>query len=108
MSISDEFNIDYLILNGAAEVSAYDPEDGKFLYSFTEKIMDVAPNLYKQIAEYFYDGVMSLWNMGIVYIDMDEATPIVYLPDREFAETVFDLLDERDQIVLTTLLQNVE
>ena len=51
MKFKDEDDaIDQLILLGALEVAGIDIDSGEPIYNFTEKLMDVSPELHKEVS----------------------------------------------------------
>lgn len=75
-------SIEHLILNGAAEVAGIDLETGEAMYRFTDKLEEVNPKLFKEVNNYVYGAIMSLWTKGFVDIDMESDDPIVKLTDK--------------------------
>lgn len=76
--------IDFLILNGAVEVSGVDSNTGDFTYQFTDKMFDIAPNVYEQMQKQFQADIMSLWTKGLVSMDPTIENPIVGLTKKAF------------------------
>ena len=61
--------MDYLILNNALEVVAVDSITGELLYSFTPKIKQIMPDLYKEHMNSVNSDILSLWERGYINID---------------------------------------
>jgi hypothetical protein len=76
----DEF-FDYLLENGAVELSALD-EDGNPLYSFTEKMIEFAPNLAVHLQNTFHNDMMLLWEMDYLDMDITQDNPTVRLTNK--------------------------
>lgn len=103
MHNNDGEMLDDLILSGAVEVSGIDQETGEFLYSFTEKIMDVDPDLANRIEESFHKDVMELWEKGFLSIDFTTDSPLVSLDERALDEDLVSGLS----LDLRTTLKNI-
>mgnify|MGYP006278992869 CR=1 FL=1 len=72
--------IEQLILDGALEVAAMDMETNELLFSFTDKLELVSPELHDAMFTYFYTDVLNLWQHGFLDIhDMDSNDPKVKL-----------------------------
>lgn len=100
----DEF-FESLILSGAVEVSSIDPATGDFLYSFTPKIREVAPELARAADKMFYDQMMILWVKQIISMDITSSNPTVRITEKAFDEQVLSELDEPAKETLRFLMQ---
>ena len=69
--------VDMLILSGALEVEALDSETGELVYSITEKMEEIYPELYEEVNNQIYQGVMSLWQKGFLLMDITAMQPKV-------------------------------
>lgn len=89
-----EPSIEDLILAGAIEVSAMDPETGEFLYSFTPKIKDVMPDLYHMHINNIHSEIMFFFERGFVdIIDFESSNPVIKLTQRAFDPEYISKLD---------------
>jgi tRNA A-37 threonylcarbamoyl transferase component Bud32 len=79
----DEF-FQYLILNGAITPARLDPDTNEMLYSFTDKLNEIAPSIAKMADEEFHSDILELWQNGLVSMDITESNPIVKLTDLAF------------------------
>ncbi len=61
--------IDHLILNGALEPGSIN-EDGEIMFSFTEKLKEVDPELHQAIIDDLYRMVMLLWQKDFIDLDI--------------------------------------
>ena len=77
MDSEEDKIINGLILDGALEVSATDEETGELLYSFTPKIKEVMPDLYKEHVNAVNSEVMKLWEKGFLNLDLFVKDPII-------------------------------
>jgi hypothetical protein len=81
--MSDDINIfEELILSGSLEASGMDLETGEMLYTFTDKLKDFSPGLHKEFSNYFYQEMMSLWELGFIDIDLTEDDPHVRITEK--------------------------
>lgn len=94
-------SIEDLILSGAIEVSAVDVETGELLYTFTDKIKSLMPELYKIHINHVHNEIMYFWEKGLVHIDdITSKNPIVSLTEKAFDEDVLKNLssDKRQSL----------
>lgn len=91
MDDSDKI-LEELILAGAVEVSAMDAVTGEILYSFTDKIQDVYPEIHKATQRQFHDDMMFLWQSGFLNMDVAAVNPLVTLTDLAFNEEAISKL----------------
>jgi hypothetical protein len=75
---------DMLILNGAIEVIGLDPISGEFLYSMTEKMIEIMPEVYQEHLNQVNHQIMGLWEDGFVTVDLLDENPMVNLTDKAF------------------------
>jgi hypothetical protein len=100
----DDF-FDSLILSGAVEVSSIDPATGDFLYSFTPKIREVAPEMAAAADKLFYDQMMILWTKQIISMDVTSPNPTVRITEKAFDEEVINQLSEQSRETLSFLMK---
>jgi hypothetical protein len=75
---------DMLILNGAIEVVGVDPISGEFLYSMTEKMIDIMPEVYQEHLNQVNNQIMNLWQDGFLEVDLLDPNPMVTLTKKAF------------------------
>lgn len=63
MKIQDEIFLEHLVLQGAIEMSGFD-ENGEMLYTITDKLKLVSPELYKKLEGQFNDHILQLVDAG--------------------------------------------
>lgn len=97
-----EFALINLIDKGAVSFEGFD-EDGEPLYKFTEKLQDVAPDLYKMHIEMLNIEIMALWEKGFVDMDLFEKNPTVKLTNKAFDKTLVNELNDHLQKFLKEL-----
>jgi hypothetical protein len=84
-NMSDEESaIEKLILNGALEFAGIDSKTGEMLYSFTHKVKEVSPDLYKAHIDHVNKEILKLWEHGFVNINFLEDNPNVTLTAKAF------------------------
>jgi len=102
----DEFDeIDRLILNGCLEVAGIDIETGEPLYNFTEKLIEVNPQLHEEISRYFSNEAMSLWSEGFLDMDVTEKNPMVSLTPKALNEEEVAKLTKDKQYTLKEIMR---
>ena len=80
----DENAVDYLILNKGLEVAGVDSKTGELLYSFTPKIKELMPELYKAHMNHVNSEIMFMWEKGFVNIDFLSDDPKVTITSKAF------------------------
>ena len=92
MANEEDKIIDNLILDGGLEVSAMDEYTGELLYSFTPKIKEIMPELYKEHMHDVNSQVMNLWEKGFINLDLFTTDPVITLTikalDKEEVKTL--------------------
>jgi hypothetical protein len=89
--------VEFLILNKGLEVSGIDSATGEFLYSFTPKIKDLMPELYKAHLDHVNSQIMFLWENGFVNVDFLSDNPRVTLTEKAFNTEEISKLSEEDR-----------
>lgn len=88
-----EFSIEKLILEGAVEVSGVREETGEFLYSFTDKIQEILPEMYKQHLDFMHQEIMYFWELGFLNIDdLGKSNPSITVTELAFDEEALESL----------------
>ena len=86
----------YLPEIGAIELAGMD-ENGEPIYRFTEKLQEVAPDLYKMHMSMLNSEIMALWEKGFVDMDLFEENPTVKLTTKAFDQVFIDELNDHLQ-----------
>jgi len=107
MSSSDEM-IDFLILNGALEPSGVHEETGELLFSFTEKLEEVSPEIFKKLTDTFQLEILELWKGGFLEIDMTMTSPMVYLNEKSFDLAARAELSEYEEATLESVIRAIK
>lgn len=106
MNFKDEDDaIDQLILSGALEVAGIDMETGDPIYNFTEKLIEVSPELHKEVSIYFSRETMALWSDGFLDMDVTEKNPIVTVTSKALDESEVEKLSKEKQYTLREIIR---
>jgi hypothetical protein len=106
MNFKDEDDaIDQLILAGALEVSGIDMDTGEHIYNFTEKLIDISPELHREVSLYFSRETMSLWSHGFLDMDVTEKNPIVTLTPKALDQEAVSKLSKESQATLKEIIR---
>lgn len=101
-------NIDELILSGALEVYGVDSETGEFMYSFTEKLEQVAPQVYATVQNKVAQSVRSLCDKGFLYMDPTLEDPEVTVTYKSSDPEEILSLSKEETSVLKSILANLK
>jgi hypothetical protein len=102
MSSNDMF--ESLILKGFVEVAGIDAQSGEFLYSFTDLGRKELPNLQRIIDEEFNKDIMSLWELGIIEMNVSDSNPTVKLTERAFDDEAVSALSQELRVSLQVIM----
>lgn len=91
-----------LILRGAVEIAGLD-ENGEPLFSFTEKIFEIAPEIARGIDEAFYSDIMALWQSGFLEMNITDVNPKVSLTELSFNNEAVDRLPKQLKLTLSVI-----
>jgi hypothetical protein len=64
MSIKTEAMLEHLMLQGAIEVSGFDLESGETLYTITDKLKSVSPDMYEDLDKTFKRNMYEMIDAG--------------------------------------------
>lgn len=93
-----EPTIEELILSGVVEVSSVDPDSGEFLYSFTDKLHEVMPELLNRKLDFVKQEVDFFLEIGFLEVDNPKSrNPIIFLTDKAFDEEEVSTLSKNKQ-----------
>lgn len=102
--IPDESDIfDHLITSGAMEIAGLDSETGDFLYTFTPKIKDVMPQLYREHLKNVNGEIMNLWEKGFLNVDLMQDDPLVTLSEKSFDIEEISTLSDKEKWSLSEI-----
>ena len=97
--------INQLILSGALEVAGIDIDTGEPLYNFTEKLIEVSPELHTEVSTYFSNETMFLWQEGFLDMDVTEKNPTVRLTKKALDEIAVAGLNKDKQYTLKEIIR---
>jgi hypothetical protein len=100
--------IDALILNGALEVSAIDSETGQFVYTVTEKMAELAPEIYEEINNQIYRDVMNLWQKGLLMVNIMSDSPEVSPSEHGLDRANWTNLSDSEYSTMNTVMRLFE
>lgn len=100
----DQEFLDTLILEGALVIKGVDPETGEIVYSFTDRLKDLAPELYHDFMEMLHKSIMSLWEQGFLQMDIASDNPLILPTQLAVDRSNWSALSERDRHTLTALM----
>ncbi len=107
MEQNEDKIIEQLILDGALEVAAVDMETSELLFSFTDKLEEVNPELHNAMFTYFYTDVMNLWQHGFIEMDVDSSNPMVRLTEKALDIIEVNKLNSEQKNVLKEIVRIV-
>ena len=87
-------DIDDLILSGAIEPAGIDSETGEMLYTFTNRLVEVSPELAREVANMFDSHIMKLWELGMVSMNVMDKNPNIKLTEKAFDKNLIKCLDD--------------
>ena len=85
--------IEKMVLEGVLEISGIDSNTGEFLYSFTNKLKDIYPQLHTEMQNSVSRDMMFLWENNFVTMDVTENNPVVTLTEKAFIKEEIEKLD---------------
>jgi hypothetical protein len=97
--------IDDLILKGALEFVGVDPETGEPLYRPTDILKSIDPDLSKDMAIYFSQTTMRLWEKGFLNMDVTLKDPSVTLAEKSFDAELIDSLPKEEKIIMQEIIR---
>jgi hypothetical protein len=103
----DHDAIEYLILEGAAEVAGMDLETGDMLYRFTPALEDKFPETYREVTNFFHQSLLKLWELGFLEMDIMSSDPSVRPTDFAYDPKAIATLDAVERHTLEAVLQQI-
>lgn len=105
MDSEEDKIIDSLILNGSLEVAALDEDTGEMLYSFTPKIQELMPDLYKEHVSSVNAEVMNLWEKGFLDLDLFQKDPIITITPKALNRGEIENLSKQERWSLFEIIR---
>lgn len=78
--------IENLIVSGALEFAGIDEQTGEMLYSFSNKIKTVMPELYNEHLKNVNQEIMFFWELGYLDLNLFEDNPMVSLTNKGLSQ----------------------
>lgn len=100
--------IDALILEGALEIEGIDQESGQMIFSVTEKMKEIAPDIYNEFEETLYKTVLSLWENGFINMNMMDERPTVSPTEYALDRNTWKGLSAEELHVMNTIMMRFE
>lgn len=85
MSHSDEY-LENLILSGAVEFAGINSESGEIMYSFSQDLQNINPDLYNALQRDIEREIYVLWEKGFLNMNISEDNPSVTLTNKALNE----------------------
>jgi len=99
----DEITFEILVESGAIEFAGVD-EDGEMIYNFTNKLKDIAPELFDLHLNQLNSDIMHLWEKGFVTLNLLEDNPTAKLTEKAYDSFAIDTeLDDHYRSTLKEL-----
>jgi len=96
----DKITFEILVESGAIEFAGVD-EDGEMIYNFTNKLKDIAPDLFELHLNQLNSDIMHLWEKGFVTLNLLEDNPTAKLTEKAY--DLFAIDTELDDHYRSTL-----
>jgi hypothetical protein len=80
-------------------------DTGEPVYNFTQKLIDVDPELHSEVSTYFSRETMALWEEGFLEMDVTEKNPKVRLTQKALDEMSVANLDKQKQYTLKEIIR---
>jgi hypothetical protein len=100
--------IDSLILSGALEVTAIDSESGQLVYAVTDKMEELAPEIYREINDQIHKDVMSLWQKNLLIVDIMSDKPEVCPTEMALDRANWTNLSDSEYSTMNTVMRMFE
>lgn len=104
MNFEDD-EIQRLIDLGALEFVGVDLETEEPLYRPTEILKSIDPDLSKDIAIYFSQTTMRLWEKGFINMDVTIIDPLVTLAEKSFDVELINSLPKEEKITIQEIIR---
>jgi hypothetical protein len=102
---SEDEEIQRLIDLGALEFIGVDLETEEPLYRPTEILKSINPDLSKDMAVYFSQTTMRLWEKGFINMDVTIEDPLVTLAEKSFDPELINSLPKEEKITMQEIIR---
>lgn len=106
--IDPEELIDALILEGALLIEGIDQESGQMIFSITDKMQEIAPEIYREFEETLHKTVLSLWENGFLNMNVMDAEPKVSPTEYALDRNTWKGLTNEELHVMNTIMMRFE
>jgi hypothetical protein len=100
--------IDALILEGALEIQGIDSSTGQIIYSVTDKMLKIAPEIYHEIEDSIHKTVLSLWEKGFLSMNIMDENPTVSPTEFALDRNVWTALSGQELHIMNTVMMRFE
>lgn len=100
--------IEYLILEGAAEVAGIDMETGDMLYKFTPALEEQFPEIYREVTNFFHNSILKLWELGFLDMDVMSSDPSVRPTEFAYDPKAVATLGPAERHTLEAVIQQIQ
>ena len=100
--------IDALILQGALQIEGVDQDSGQTVFSVTDKMEEIAPEIYNEFQESLYQTVLSLWEKGYLNMNIMDQEPEVYPTEEALDRNTWKGLSYEELSVMNTVMKRFE
>lgn len=100
----DQSFVDTLILEGALVISGVNDE-GEIVYNVTDRLKELAPDLYHEFLKILKDSVMGLWEKGFIDMDVTKENPLIAPTDKALDLVQWKHLSKEEEQTLAALLK---
>lgn len=100
--------IDALILQGALSIEGIDENTGQFVFSVTDKMKEIAPEIYQEFQDTLYKTVLSLWEKGFLNMNVMDVEPIVSPTEYALDRNTWKSLSHEEINIMSTVMLRFE
>ena len=100
--------IDALILEGALKIEGIDEKTGQMIFSVTDKMKEIAPEVYNEFQESLYQTVLSLWEKGLLSMNIMDTEPTVSPTEYALDRNTWKGLSHEELSVMNTVMMRFE
>ena len=98
--------IEFLVDNGCMEVIGVN-EDGEFLFSMTEKMQEVFPEIWDEVLAMTNTAINGLWQKGLVEVICQPDGQILVSPNQNTLKYKEYELEEEELMTIETIINRM-